>query len=68
MKIPFVDFTMMHNSINKELKNSFDTVLSKNWFIKGNEVEKFEEEFAKYCETEYCIGVGNGLDALYLHL
>lgn len=68
MKIPFVDFTIMHNSISKELKNTFDTVLSKNWFIKGSEVEKFEEEFAKYCETEYCIGVGNGLDALYLIL
>ena len=68
MKIPFVDFTMMHNSINKELKNTFDAVLSKNWFIRGSEVEKFEEEFAKYCETKYCIGVGNGLDALYLIL
>lgn len=68
MKIPFVDFTLMHRSIEQDIKVSFDKVLNKNWFIKGTEVEKFEEEFAQYCETKYAVGTGNGLDALYLIL
>jgi dTDP-4-amino-4,6-dideoxygalactose transaminase len=38
------------------------------WYILGKEVEAFETEFAVYCETKYCIGVGNGLEALHLIL
>jgi dTDP-4-amino-4,6-dideoxygalactose transaminase len=38
------------------------------WFILGEEVEAFENEFANYCNTQYCVGVGNGLDALTLIL
>lgn len=68
MKIPFVSFEAMHSEIKNELVDSFESVLDKNWFIKGQEVEKFEEEFAKYCDAKYCIGCGNGLDALYLIL
>lgn len=68
MKIPFVSFEAMHSEIKNELVHSFESVLDKNWFIKGQEVEKFEEEFAQYCDAKYCIGCGNGLDALYLIL
>jgi dTDP-4-amino-4,6-dideoxygalactose transaminase len=38
------------------------------WFIKGAEVEAFEQEFATYCGVKHCIGVGNGLEALHLIL
>jgi dTDP-4-amino-4,6-dideoxygalactose transaminase len=41
-------------------------VLDKGWFILGDEVQSFETNFANYCGTKYCIGVGNGLDALVL--
>lgn len=68
MKVPFVSFENMHNEINQELRNAFNNVLSSNWFIKGKELESFEKEFASYCNTEYCIGCGNGLDALMLIL
>lgn len=58
----------MHEEIENEILNKFKEVYEKNWFINGEEVEKFEKEFAKFCESKYCIGCGNGLDALYLIL
>ncbi len=68
MKVPFVSFEPMHKEIEEEILNKFKEVYEKNWFIQGSEVEKFEEEFAEFCEAKYCIGCGNGLDALYLIL
>ncbi|HEY5587588.1 MAG TPA: DegT/DnrJ/EryC1/StrS family aminotransferase [Candidatus Paceibacterota bacterium] len=68
MKIPFVSFEPMHKEIEKEILNKFSEVYKKNWFIFGDELTKFEKEFADYCGTEYCIGCGNGLDALHLIL
>ncbi|MGS0724466.1 DegT/DnrJ/EryC1/StrS family aminotransferase, partial [Shewanella sp. 30m-9] len=43
-------------------------VIDSGWYIMGNELEKFELEFAKYCGTQFCVGVANGLDALVLTL
>lgn len=68
MKIPFVSFEPMHKEIEKEIITKFKEVYRKNWFIQGEEVRKFEEEFAEFCEAKYCIACGNGLDALYLIL
>lgn len=68
MRVPFVSFDAMHNEIKGDLKETFDKVLDSNWFIKGKEVDQFDSEFADYCEAEYCIGCGNGLDALMLIL
>lgn len=68
MKIPFVSFETMHNEIEDEILNKFKEVYKKNWFIQGEEVKRFEEEFADFCNSKYCIGCGNGLDALYLIL
>ncbi len=66
--IKFLDMNPMHDKIKKEILKSIEKVYDSNWYILGEEVEKFEEEFAKYCSTKYCIGVGNGLDALHLIL
>ena len=66
MKIPFVSFEKMHDEIKDELTGKFQQVLAKNWFIQGEELAKFEEEYAAYCGVKYCVGVGNGLDALFL--
>ena len=66
MNIPFVDFKPMHKEINEELEFVFRKVLQSNNFIQGEECHNFELEFANYCETKYCVGVANGLDALYL--
>ncbi len=68
MNVPFVSFDVMHREIENELQQAFKNVLSKNWFIQGKECEEFEKEFAAYCGASYCVGCGNGLDALYLIL
>ena len=50
----------------KEFEDKAIEVLRSGWYILGKEVEAFEEEFATYVGTKYSVGVGNGLDALYL--
>jgi dTDP-4-amino-4,6-dideoxygalactose transaminase len=52
----------------KKYKGKFNTILHKGWFVLGEEVSKFEKEFAEYCGADYCIGVANGLDALIISL
>jgi dTDP-4-amino-4,6-dideoxygalactose transaminase len=68
MDIPFVSFGPMHKEIENEIINKFTEVYKKNWFIFGDELAQFENEFADYCGADYCIGCGNGLDALHLIL
>lgn len=68
MEIKYSDFSRMHKPIEKELKQSFEEVYESQWFIQGKKLEKFEEEFANYCGVKYCVGTGNGLDALRLIL
>ena len=68
MKIPFASFVPMHNEIRTQLDEAYNKVMDKSYFIQGIECEKFEAEFAQYCECEYCVGVANGLDAILLIL
>lgn len=68
MNIPFVSFEKMHAEIQDEIYGKFQEVYEKNWFIQGSELELFEKEFAGYCGTAECVGVGNGLDAIFLAL
>ena len=68
MKIPFVSFRPMEKELDAELRAAFDRVLANSWYIEGKEDEAFEKAFADYCNTRYCVGVGNGLDALMLAL
>ncbi len=66
--IPFVSFKLIEKELNRELYAAFETVLDSSWYIKGKEGEAFEQEFAAYCGAKYCVGCGNGLDALTLSL
>ncbi|MCR4636224.1 MAG: DegT/DnrJ/EryC1/StrS family aminotransferase, partial [Butyrivibrio sp.] len=68
MKIPFVSFRPLERELDKEIRAAFDRVLSNSWYIEGKEDEAFENAFAEFCHTKYCVGVGNGLDALMLAL
>lgn len=69
MKIPFVDLKPMHLELKDKLDEAYDRVVfNESQFIHGEECRLFEEEYASYVETKYCVGVGNGLDALYLTL
>ncbi len=51
-----------------EYRQAFDKVLTSGWYILGKSVKEFEEQFAAYCGTKYCVGVANGLDALTISL
>lgn len=66
--IPFSTFEPMHKEVSEEIQSAFRKVFEKGWFIQGDECTAFEQEFADYCNAKYCIGVGNGLDALLLIL
>ena len=68
MKVPFVSFLPMEKELNSDLKEAFNRVLEASWYIGGKEDAAFEKAFAGYCGLKYCIGVGNGLDALMLSL
>lgn len=66
--IPFLDLKAINGQYREELIEAATRVIDSGWYILGNEVEQFEKEFARYCQTEYCLGVANGLDALVLIL
>ena len=68
MNVPFVSFEKMHSEIRKEIFNKFQEVYNKNWFIQGKEDTAFEKDFAEFCGTQYCVGCGTGLDAIFLIL
>ena len=68
MKIPFVSFFPMERELDSELRIAFDRVFARSWYVEGVEGETFEKAFSAYCGTKYCVGVGNGLDALMLAL
>lgn len=68
MNIPFVSFEKMHNEIHDEVVETLTRVYENNWFIQGKECEAFEQEFAAFVGAKYCVGCGNGLDALFLPL
>jgi dTDP-4-amino-4,6-dideoxygalactose transaminase len=66
--IPFLDLHKMNHRFEKEFKNKFTDFLDAGYYILGSNVKSFEKEFATFCGTKHCIGVGNGLDALRLIL
>ncbi len=68
MQVPFATFVPMHKEIESELFNAFKSVYDASYYIGGENDKKFEEAFAEFCSAKYCIGTGNGLDALYLIL
>ncbi|MBD1577794.1 DegT/DnrJ/EryC1/StrS family aminotransferase [Vibrio sp. S11_S32] len=66
--IPFLDLKAINQQYEDELKQACARVIDSGWYVLGYEVTEFEKEFASYCETEHCLGVANGLDALILIL
>ena len=68
MRVPFVSFLPMERELDKELRAAFERVYTRSWYIEGAEDEAFERAFADYVGTRYCVGVGNGLDALVMAL
>ena len=68
MKISFLDLKAAYIELKPELDKAYARVLDSGWYMLGQEVTAFENEFATYCGSRHCIGVGNGLDALHLIL
>jgi dTDP-4-amino-4,6-dideoxygalactose transaminase len=66
--VPFLDLSRSYLELKEELDSAYSRVMDSSMFILGNEVDVFEEEYAKYCGVKHCIGVGNGLEALHLIL
>ena len=68
MNIPFSTLKNLHTELKDEIINKFNEIYNSGWFIQGKELREFEENFANYIGCKYCVGVGNGLDAIKLAL
>ncbi len=68
MKVPFVDLSLQYQEIQKEVFEGIQDVCQRGAFILGQEEKDFEAEFAKYCHSQYGVGLNSGTDALYLAL
>src|SRR5215813_11529143 len=68
MKTPFLELSGPYEELRTELDAAYQRCMQSAWYILGKEVEAFEQEYAAYCGSRHCIGVGNGLEALHLIL
>lgn len=66
--IPLVGLFDQYQTIKPEIDAAIENIITRSAFVGGEEVRNFEAEFAAFCETKACVGVGNGTDALYLTL
>ena len=66
--IPFLNLKLINQAYREEILNSMIATLDSGWYILGDRLKEFESAFANYINTKYCIGVGNGLDALSIIL
>jgi dTDP-4-amino-4,6-dideoxygalactose transaminase len=64
--IPFLNLKKINEPYETAFQEKLKVVLDNGWYILGNEVNEFETSFANYCGAKYCVGVGNGFDALVL--
>ena len=67
-EVPFLELGQTYLEIKDELDAAYQRVMDSGWYILGEEVAAFEREFAAYCGTRHCVGLGNGLEALQLIL
>jgi dTDP-4-amino-4,6-dideoxygalactose transaminase len=68
VSVPFLDLRAAVDELRPELDRAWSSVIEGGRFVLGEEVSAFEAEFARFCEVQHCVGVGNGLDALRLIL
>lgn len=68
MNVPFVSFLPMELELDESLRSAFERVYKRSWYIEGEEDAAFEKAFAAFIGARYCVGCGNGLDALMLAL
>jgi len=68
MTVPFLELLPTYKELQPEFDAAYHRVMESGWYLLGKELEAFEAEFAQFCGAKYCIGCGNGLDALHLIL
>lgn len=68
MKVPFMDLKVQYKQIENEVLPMVIEAMTNGAFVGGPQVANFETEFAEYCESKYCVGVGSGTDALRFSL
>lgn len=68
MKIPFLDLGATYRELQPELEAAVLSSLRSGWYIGGEDVEAFEQDFATFTGTQHCVALANGLDALHLSL
>lgn len=66
--IDYENLQKLNQPFFEDYKKAFNDVLESGWYVLGTKVKEFESNFANYCNTKYCVGVANGLDALNLSL
>lgn len=66
--IPFLDLNAINQQYRQSLIDAATRVIDTGWYVLGQEVKAFEQDFASYCGTQHCVGMANGLDALVLTL
>ena len=68
MNVPWIDLSIQHRELRAEINQAINNILDRCDFILGQDVSKFEEEFAAYCGTKFAVGVDSGLSAIELSL
>lgn len=68
VKVPFHDMKAPYLELKPEFDAAYQRFMDSGWYVLGGEVSAFEQEYAAYCDSEHCVGVGSGLDALRLAL
>jgi dTDP-4-amino-4,6-dideoxygalactose transaminase len=68
MKVPFLEVKPSYEELRDEFDAAYYRVMNSGSYLLGEEIEQFEIEFASYCQVDFCVGLGNGLDALHLIL
>jgi dTDP-4-amino-4,6-dideoxygalactose transaminase len=68
MHIPFLSFEFSNKKIKVEILSSFENFFDNGWYVLGEQVKQFEQQYATFNNVKHCIGVSNGLDALHLAL
>lgn len=66
--IKFLDLKKINARFEADFKSEFDDVLTSGWYLLGEKLQKFEQEFSKYCGVKHSLGVASGLDALKIIL
>lgn len=68
MKVPFLDLSASYRELQEEIESAVLRSLRSGWYIGGTEVDSFEAEFSTFTQSQHCVGVANGLEALHLAL